>query len=308
VERTRLRVAAFQERAKRMAERAEVERSRHSSVDAVFEVVDRDVEVGGGIIAGAIAYRLFIWMLPFALVLIGGLGVASKAGSGSPQHTARSFGLAGLVSNSVASAAKGSSRWYALVVGIPVLFYATRSVLRTLIGTHRFAWADIRGTRPRPTARATALFLGLVLCLFVVAALAAAVRARSLGFGLLLSLLLILPYGGLWLLISIRLPHLDAGWPALLPGALVFGAGIELIQIAAAYVIAPMALSKQGTYGALGIAAALLLGLFFIGRLMVGAAVFNATLWERSLRRTKPHSQTTVLDAVARTPSSDRRE
>ena len=45
--------------------------------------------------------------------------------------------------------------------------------------------------------------------------------------------------------------------------------------------IAPMALSKQGTYGALGIAAALLLGLFLISRLMVGAAVVNATLWER---------------------------
>lgn len=48
-----------------------------------------------------------------------------------------------------------------------------------------------------------------------------------------------------------------------------------------------MALGKQGTYGALGIAAALLLGLFLIGRLMVGAAVLNATLWDRSRRTGK---------------------
>jgi uncharacterized BrkB/YihY/UPF0761 family membrane protein len=49
----------------------------------------------------------------------------------------------------------------------------------------------------------------------------------------------------------------------------------------AAYVLAPYALNKQGTYGALGLAAALLVGLFVISRLMVGAAVVNATLWER---------------------------
>jgi uncharacterized BrkB/YihY/UPF0761 family membrane protein len=46
----------------------------------------------------------------------------------------------------------------------------------------------------------------------------------------------------------------------------------------------PLALNKQGTYGALGIAAALLLAFFFLGRLIVGSAVVNATLWERRAR------------------------
>jgi hypothetical protein len=45
--------------------------------------------------------------------------------------------------------------------------------------------------------------------------------------------------------------------------------------------IAPWAIVKQGTYGALGGAAALLLLFFLLSRLMVGAAVLNATLWER---------------------------
>jgi hypothetical protein len=39
--------------------------------------------------------------------------------------------------------------------------------------------------------------------------------------------------------------------------------------------------SKQGTYGAIGLAAAILLGLYFITRLVVATAVVNATLWER---------------------------
>ena len=97
----------MQARVRELAERAQVERERHESVDVVFEMVDRDVETGGGIIAGALAYRLFIWLLPALLVAVAGLGFAADAASESPQEAARSVGLAGLVTSSVASAANG---------------------------------------------------------------------------------------------------------------------------------------------------------------------------------------------------------
>ena len=80
------------------------------------------------------------------------------------------------------------------------------------------------------------------------------------------------------------LPHRDAPWTALLPGAAVFALGIEVLHAVVVYVITPWALAKQGTYGALGVAASLLVGLFLISRLMVAAAVVNATLWERHAR------------------------
>jgi uncharacterized BrkB/YihY/UPF0761 family membrane protein len=287
-ERARLRADALHARAKKVAERAEAERTDHDSLDALFELVDRDTEVGGGIIAGALAYRFFIWLLPFALVLVAGLGLGAGASSESPQDAAKSLGLAGLVSSSVASAAEGSARWYALLIGVPILFFATRSVLRVLIGAHRLVWTDLRAAAPRPTARATARLLVLVLCFFVVSGLAQAVRESSFGFGLLLSLLLVVPYAGFWLLVSMRLPHRDASPLALVPGALLFGVGIEVIHVVSAYVIAPWSLSKPGTYGALGLAAALLVGLFLISRLMVGTAVLNATLWERRSRERAP--------------------
>jgi hypothetical protein len=50
-------------------------------------------------------YRLFIWLLPFALVAVAGLGLAADAESESPQDAAESLGLEGLVSNSIANAA-----------------------------------------------------------------------------------------------------------------------------------------------------------------------------------------------------------
>jgi uncharacterized BrkB/YihY/UPF0761 family membrane protein len=283
-ERARLRAGALKARGERLAARAEAERARHASVDAVFEMVDRDIEVGGGIIAGALAYRFFIWLLPFALVAVAGLGIAADAASESPQHAAKSLGLSGLVSNSVASAADSSARWYALLIGIPVLLFATRSVLRVLIGAHRLVWVDVRAGAPKPTVRASLTLLAVLLALYAFSGLASAARAWSGGPGVLATLAIGSVYVGAWVLVSLRLPHRDAGWAALLPGAVLFGIGVELLQVVTAYVIAPWALAKQGTYGALGVAAALLFGLFLMARLVVGAAVVNATLWERRRR------------------------
>jgi uncharacterized BrkB/YihY/UPF0761 family membrane protein len=282
--RTKLWAAAMQARAARLEERAEAERRRHDSVDVVFEAVDRDGEVGGGIIAGALAYRFFIWLLPLALVAVAGLGFAAESADESPEETADSVGLAGLVSDSVAGAAESPNRWYALLVGIPVLLWTTRSLLRALIGAHRLVWTDLRSAAPRATVTGTLWLLALLLSGLLVGGLASAVRAWSGGTGLVSTLLVALPYAGIWLLASLRLPHRGAPWKALVPGALAFGVGLEVLNVVAAYVIAPWAITKQGTYGALGAAAALLLALFFLSRLIVGAAVLNATLWERGAR------------------------
>lgn len=248
----------------------------------MFEMVDHDAEVGGSIMAGALAYRLFIWLLPLALVAVAGLGIASSAASRSPESAARSAGLAGLVSSSVAAAADSPARWYALLIGIPILIYATRSLLRALVVTHRLIWMDLRGTAPKPTIGATLRLLGALVGFFVISALASAARAWSPGSGVLVILLIPLPFAALWLLVSVRLPHRTARWQALIPGAIAFGVGVQLLNVVIAYVIAPQAASKQGTYGSLGMAAALLLGLFLISRLVTATAVLNAILWNRS--------------------------
>ena len=90
-ERSRAWAASIQGDAERLSRRAQLERGRHGSVDAVFEMAERDGEVGGGIIAGALAYRLFIWLLPLALVAVAGLGFAADAASSTPEEAAESL-------------------------------------------------------------------------------------------------------------------------------------------------------------------------------------------------------------------------
>lgn len=283
---------AFGNERERLTRLVEEERRRHASVDVVYEVVDRDAEVGGGILACALAYRLFIWLLPLALVAVAGLGIAADASSGSPEDAAASLGLEGLISNSVANAAESPNRWYALLIGIPILVWATRSLLRALIGTHRLVWGDVRASVAKPTIVRSLEFLGLLLCLGAVSALASGLRGWSTGPGVVATVVAIVPYAGIWLVLALRLPHGEAPWRALVPGAFVYGAGTEILHAVIAYVITPWALAKQGTYGALGLAAALLVCLFLISRLVVASAVVNATLWERRTREPTPERPT----------------
>jgi membrane protein len=283
-ERMRQRQEAMQARIGRLSELAQEERGRRGWVDAIFEVVDRDIEVAGGIMAGALAYRLFIWLLPFGLVFVGGLGVIAGASSDSPKGVADKLGVGGIVSSSLDSASKSHSAWYALIVGVPILLFATRSVLRVLIGTHRLAWGDVRDAASKPTLLDAAKLLGVFVAYFVLAGIAAWARSRSAVAGLVATILVIVGFGGLWLMTSHRLPHRDAGWVDLVPGAIAVGLGVGILQVVAAYLLGPYALEKQGTYGALGLAAALLLGLWALGRLLIGGAEINATLWERKRR------------------------
>ena len=279
--RTRQLAEALEKRGRLLNERAEPERSRHKSVDAVFELVDRDSNVGGGLIAGALAYRLFILLLPLALVLVAGLGITADAIDRSPRSAADAAGLAGLISSSVASAANSSARWYALIIGLFGTVWAARSFYRAVIVSHRLVWIDVREAAPKPTVLASLTFLGLLLCFEALFPVANFIRDKSPGLGILVSLVLALPFAGIWLLIALRLPHRNAPWTALVPGALLMGVGAQVLHGVTQYFIVPLALEKQGTYGALGLAAALLLGLFFLGRLIVGSAELNAILWER---------------------------
>lgn len=271
----------------RLAERAQEERHHRGWVDAIFEVADRDEEVAGGVIAGALAYRLFIWLLPAGLVFVGGLGAIADALSESPHDVAGNIGVGGIVSHSLQSASKSHSPWYALIVGVPILLYATRSVLRVLIGTHRLAWGDVRDARPKPTFLDAAKLLGILIVYFLLAGFAGWARGHSHLAGLVATIVVAAGFTGLWLWVSMQLPHRDAGWMDLLPGALTVGVGVGILQVGAAYLLGPYALEKQGTYGALGLAAALLLGLWVVGRLLVGGAEVNATLWERKRRESR---------------------
>jgi len=273
-------VAAARERAHAVEAWGEAKRQQSSLAAWLYDVAERDRDCGGGLLAGALAYRFFIWLLPFVLVLVGGLGVVSAAASETPEELAGQTNMSALVTASVQSAAKSNARWYALLIGIPILLYTTRTLLRSLMGVNRLIWTA-RVRRASPTVAQTFGFLGILTAFPLVSGIAAAARASSTSTGLVVTVGATAVYGGLWFLISWWLPHADAPRRALLPGSAVFAVGTLGLHVFWAYVVGPLASSRHDTYGSLGIAAALLLGLYFLGRLLVVSGAVNATLWER---------------------------
>ena len=102
------------------------------------------------------------------------------------------------------------------------------------------------------------------------------------GFSALLVYLVLV--GGVWLVVSLELPHRDVSWPALLPGAALLGGGLLFVNVFNVYVTTRLVEDRANTYGALGIAAALLFSLVLVGRLVVVSAELNALLDDRRSR------------------------
>jgi hypothetical protein len=174
-------------------------------------------------------------------------------------------------------------REHPVAVGI----LAAAAVLEVLRWVHLLAWrmSPVRG-RTNPW-----LVLGLVAGLTVMAATSAgAEQARADTQGLAGQLTVVLVGAAvqvtvtavLWLALSLALPRPAAvPWTALVPGACLFGAGLQGFSLAVSLYFAPRAARASTVYGSLGVALVLPVSLFLFARLAVAAAELNATLWER---------------------------
>ena len=112
-----------------------------------FEAWDRDRLLGGPLLAGGVAYRVFLWQLPAASLMVGVLGVTADVGSESPVEVVRRAGLSAAVADVVAQAVReaGEARWWLVIVGLVGTMWAGRSGARAVIVTSAIAW----GSPPR---------------------------------------------------------------------------------------------------------------------------------------------------------------
>ena len=111
------------------------------------------------------------------------------------------------------------------------------------------------------------------------------VRRHDQVGGLAALLVYLVLVGGAWLAVSAQLPHRDVRWPGLVPGALLFGVGLLFVNVFNIYVTTRLVENRADTYGALGIATALLFSLVLVGRLIVVSAELNASLDEPPARK-----------------------
>jgi uncharacterized BrkB/YihY/UPF0761 family membrane protein len=266
----------------RLQDDLQARRRRSGMVDAGFLVQELDAQVGGGILAGALAFRIFLFMVPFVYVVFTALGLVSRALGHDPAQLAKNVGITGILASTVVKV-DDQSAWtiVVLVLGAIVTLYLTSgALLKALYVVHWLVWRVHRVTPAGLVPKLVVVGLALAG-----SALGVALNdlRKSLGIGgAVLALLMITAVSfAAWWWVSWELPHAPAPARALIPGALLMAVGVVVLQLVTTYWIGHLVARKTNTYGAVGIALAVLLWVYILGRIMVGSAGLNAALWYR---------------------------
>jgi hypothetical protein len=237
---------------------------------------EHDREVGGGLLAGAIAFRLFVWAVALAVVLVGGLGLGTREEGGVD-----GVGATALVFDTIDDVAESAAhtRWFFLVFGGWLLFSATRTAVRALWTSSSIIWR-LPISKP-PAVPAILAFNAVMIALFAVNGVSGALRELTPGPGLLIRVLAAAVQLGILLLGLTWLPRAPVPLRDVLPGAVVVAVGGQIMNLVATVYLPSRVESASETSGALGLAVVLLAWVYLYGRLLVFGSVLNATLWRQ---------------------------
>jgi uncharacterized BrkB/YihY/UPF0761 family membrane protein len=277
----RARTAALAERLAAVRARSE----RLPGAPLVQEVLQNERELGGGLIAGGVAFRIFLWLVPFGLVVAAVLSFWRDLDPDGLESAARRLGVGAAAAQAASEALQISDRnvFIVLVFGLVLLAWFTVGAVRALVLAHALAW-QLEPPRIRRPFRALAIFNGLFLLAILSSVagqwLEAQIgRTALLGTTFALAVATAIALYAMWLL-----PHRATDIRDLLPGAVLVAVGYELVQIAVIFYFAPRLGRSEETYGAFGTAATMLVWLYVLSRLVTVAAFLNATLWDRRRR------------------------
>ena len=260
---------------------SDLERSRPQRplIDMALSFYERDRASLGALLSGALAFRMFVWSVPFALALVTVVGLLVRGDGNLFDHLA----IGGELAESLSEV--GRERWtsqvWALGIGLVGSVWTSRGLLRALRLTHATVWGLGR-VRPRVNPlRAALALIGLITSVIAILGVAAWLRGSEPVFGMVVTLGVVVVLACIWLVVSHRLPHpADLPVRALVPGAVLFAVGFQLMHLLTVFLLVPQADRAQSVYGAIGVAVVLLLWFFLLARLIASAAVLNAVLWE----------------------------
>lgn len=271
--------------------RVEASRSSNTTVDAAFEVYERDRDRLGPLLSAAVAFRLFLVFVPYVAfwVILAGLFSVDR-------EDLTTAGIAGLTAQTITDVSSQSpwTKIFTLLIVAWAVLLASRSMVKALRLTYATAW-ELGRPVFHDTTKAGLLFLAFVTAAALATALARQLREASsdvVGW-LVTTLVVFVIYLVTWLLACRFLPRAEGTtWMAMLPGSVLFAVGAQALQLLVVLWFAPRIDNATAHYGALGIAILLLGGIYLIGRLIVAAAFVNATIWFRKQGREQPAATT----------------
>jgi membrane protein len=248
---------------------------RHVAIAVPVRAVERNKRVAASVLAGGFAYRLFLWLLPFGLIVGGALGLSNAK---STEDAVQGGGIPGAVTNAIGDAARStqSDSWWLFAVGVPLLLWAGFSGAKAIQLIHALVW-DEPPPKPKPLLSSLAFTAGV--CAFL-AAVALTWWVRDDWPGFFAPALTVVPLAAMWLWASLHLPHRDAPWQALLPGALLVAIGFQVLHEVIGTFLVPKLEKSTSLYGDLGATTTFLFFMYITATLVVMAPVLNSSLHE----------------------------
>ena len=277
---------------------ARVERVRARAMELVprapgaehaLAAIGRDRQHGGGLLAGALAFRLFGALLPLALLLAVAFGYAATVERDAASEASEATGISEALLMEVAESSKLSTgtRWVVMAGAVFALLWAAIWAARAIRAVHNIAWTGGVERMGQPI-RGALVLIGAIAAVGAVIGGANAAREQLGTVGLVIALGVTFAFFGIWLWMEWMLPHGEAPLRALIPGAILVAVGIQAVHLTTALFIGAKVARASATYGSLGVAFTVLAWLYILSRIIVASAMLNAARWERRVQR-PPH-------------------
>ena len=127
---------------RRARESLEQARDRFVAVRLASEAFEQDRARAGGLLAGVLAYRIFLWQIPLALFLLSAFGLAAELAGDDPAYLAWQVGLTAALSAAIAQgvAASEHGRVWFLLLGAFLTVWAGRGMFSGFRLVSQLAW------------------------------------------------------------------------------------------------------------------------------------------------------------------------
>src|SRR5439155_7577331 len=136
--------------------------------------------------------------------------------------------------------------WWVALTSFVALAFATRVLFRAVYVVHALAW-ERSAASVRLKGRPFAIFASAVLGQITIGAGVGAIHHRTALGGLLTLVVYAFAAGAIWLVVSLQVPHANAGWRGLVPGSLLYGVGSTGVAVFNVLILGWMIASKAST-------------------------------------------------------------
>jgi uncharacterized BrkB/YihY/UPF0761 family membrane protein len=248
-------------------------------VQVSLMLYDRDREMAGSVVSSAVAFRLFLFVVP---LLVFAVGIAGFLGDLVDEADVGEAGIGGTLAAQIDSALSqpNSTRWLAVLGGLFGVVVAGRTLSKVLVAASCLAWR--LPVRPKASARAVVTIIGLVLALVVAIALVNNIR-QDHGIavaGISLAAVFVVQVV-FWTVMSLVLPRTTSDPGAVLPGAVLVATTLTALQAVSTLFLPDRLARASQVYGAIGASLVTLGWLFIMSRVIVLSLAVNAVIHER---------------------------